>query len=151
MSSLLRIFVCWLYISIPEPPREDKLENILRKTMPGLVFLLIFVMIAYMLVFVCQKLTVRRVIPSIDVEIKEDDSRGKVDNELEWTHVHITCWFHIRRSFFVKHLFLFLDAKTFLITRVILHKLLRIRKISDSIHLKTANFNSLVSFKVFNP
>ena len=51
--------------------------------MPGLVFLLIFVMIAYMLVFVCQKLTVRRVIPSIDVEIKEDDSRGKVDNELE--------------------------------------------------------------------
>nr|XP_022286565.1 N-acetylglucosamine-1-phosphodiester alpha-N-acetylglucosaminidase-like [Crassostrea virginica] len=66
-----------------EPPREDKLENILRKTMPGLVFLLIFVMIAYMLVFVFQKLTVRRVIPSIDVVIKEDDSRGKVDNELE--------------------------------------------------------------------
>ena len=51
--------------------------------MPGLVFLLIFVMIAYMLVFVFQKLTVRRVIPSIDVVIKEDDSRGKVDNEIE--------------------------------------------------------------------
>ena len=51
--------------------------------MPGLVFLLIFVMIAYMLVFVVQKLTVRRVIPSIDVVIKEDDSRGKVDNEIE--------------------------------------------------------------------
>ena len=51
--------------------------------MAGLVFLLIFVMIAYMLLVVFQKLTVRRVIPSIDVEIKEDCPRGKVDNELE--------------------------------------------------------------------
>ena len=50
--------------------------------MAGLVFLLIFVMLAYMymLLFVLQKLTVRRVIPSCDVENKENGSRGKVDN-----------------------------------------------------------------------
>nr|XP_022290030.1 N-acetylglucosamine-1-phosphodiester alpha-N-acetylglucosaminidase-like [Crassostrea virginica] len=54
--------------------------TILRKSMAGLVFLLIFVMIAYMLLFVFQKLTVRRVIPSFDVENKENGSRGKVDN-----------------------------------------------------------------------
>ena len=83
MISLLCILVFCLYIFIPEPPREDKLEDILRKSMAGLVFLLIFVMIAYMLLVVFQKLTVRRVIPSIDVEIKEDGPRGKVDNELE--------------------------------------------------------------------
>ena len=67
--------------------REDRQGNskvstysILRKSMTGLVFLLIFVMIAYMLLFVFQKLTVRRVIPSFDVENKENGSRGKVDS-----------------------------------------------------------------------